>query len=77
MSLDGIVGSGPVGRILHEDVLKAASAKPTESVKEVKTPAPKAVKKVEAAPEMTSALYTDIENSNIRKVIADRLTHSK
>lgn len=75
ISLDGIVGSGPVGRILKDDVIAAASkpkAAPVAAPAQAKT-----TKKVEEAPAMSSAMYEDIENSNIRKVIADRLTHSK
>jgi pyruvate dehydrogenase E2 component (dihydrolipoamide acetyltransferase) len=75
--LDGIVGSGPVGRILKDDVIAAAS-KPKATPAAQAAPA-KATqsKKVDEAPAMSSAMYEDIENSNIRKVIADRLTHSK
>lgn len=74
--LDGIVGSGPVGRILKDDVIAAAS-KPKATPAAQAAPAKAASKKVDEAPAMSSAMYEDIENSNIRKVIADRLTHSK
>ena len=74
IALDGIVGSGPAGRILKEDVLAAKSA--PAKVAPAATPSTPA-KKMEEPPAVSSALYTDFENSNIRKVIADRLTHSK
>jgi|TARA_B110000285_G_C14977521_1_gene539696 pyruvate/2-oxoglutarate dehydrogenase complex dihydrolipoamide acyltransferase (E2) component len=43
-------------------------------VKAAPTATKAAPAKVEAAP---SGIYTDIENTNIRKVIAERLTYSK
>jgi pyruvate/2-oxoglutarate dehydrogenase complex dihydrolipoamide acyltransferase (E2) component len=64
---------------LKDDVIAAAS-KPKATPATPAAPAKKAAapsKKVEEAPAMSSAMYEDIENSNIRKVIADRLTHSK
>ena len=62
VSLSGIQGTGPNGRILKADVLEAQSSAPSTPI-------------FESMP--SSAAYVDLENSNIRKVIADRLTYSK
>lgn len=74
VSLNGIPGTGPNGRVLAADVseFKGAAA-----------PAQKAAMpaagqtKVSAGLPDTSAAYEDLENSQIRKVIAERLTYSK
>lgn len=58
VNLNSLIGSGPNGRIIKNDVL---SVKPA--------PAP--------APAATSAAYVDLPLSNMRKVIASRLTESK
>jgi pyruvate dehydrogenase E2 component (dihydrolipoamide acetyltransferase) len=65
VDLTQIQGSGPNNRILKADVDSAKRAKP----------APKA-----AAPQIITPAggqYEDIPLSNIRKVIADRLSYSK
>lgn len=54
--LNGLMGSGPNGRIVKNDVL---SVKPSPT------------------PSATSAAYVDLPLSNMRKVIASRLTESK
>lgn len=61
VSLTGIQGTGPNGRILKADVLEAQSSGPSSPIFD----------------SMPSSAYVDLENSNIRKVIADRLTYSK
>ena len=71
IALDQIVGTGPNSRIIAADVEeyqpKAVAAAPSKA-------APKAAK---AELPSTSAAYEDFENSQIRKVIAERLTYSK
>ena len=68
--LDAVTGTGPNGRILKTDVenfkQKPASAAATKA-------APKSAAPVAAA----SSAFTDIPLSNVRKVIASRLTESK
>ena len=65
VSLAGVSGTGPSGRIIKADVLSAA---------EKKQQAPKAA--VPAVP-AARAGYKDIPHSSIRKVIAERLLQSK
>ena len=64
VSLAGLQGTGPSGRIIKADVLEAASSGAT------KAPTP-------VFDSVPAAGFIDLENSNIRKVIADRLTYSK
>jgi pyruvate dehydrogenase E2 component (dihydrolipoamide acetyltransferase) len=65
LSLASVAGTGPGGRIIKadiEDALAAGSHRASEPIL------------FDSAPGIG---YTDIENSQIRKVIADRLTYSK
>lgn len=67
VSLAGLQGTGPSGRIIKADVQEAIARGP-------------AVSAVSATPVMASlpsAAFVDLTNSNIRKVIAERLTFSK
>lgn len=69
VDLSAVSGTGPNGRVIRADIQDAMAAG-------VSAPAPKAATK--AMPSAPSAgAFTDIENSQIRKVIADRLTYSK
>ena len=72
ISLDQITGTGPNSRIIAADVQeyqpKAAAAA---------APAKAAPATAKAELPSTSAAYEDFENSQIRKVIAERLTYSK
>lgn len=65
VSLQGIQGSGPNQRILQQDVLDFASQ------------APKKAARPERGMAAAEGEYEDIQLSNIRKVIAERLTYSK
>jgi len=69
LALDSITGTGPNNRIIAADVEEAKS-----QPKAAAAPA-KAAAKAELP--STSAAYEDFENSQIRKVIAERLTYSK
>lgn len=64
VSLVGVQGTGPNGRIIKADVLDAASSGPVRAASPVFDSVP-------------AAGFIDLENSNIRKVIAERLTFSK
>jgi len=78
IGLDGIQGTGPNNRIIKADVeeaIAAAKSAPAKKVAEVEKPA--AAEKVVAKAPEPSALYDDLTNSNIRKVVAERLTYSK
>lgn len=72
--MDQIRGSGPNGRVIAADV-EEFKAQPQAAGKAA--PAKKASAGAMADLPSTSAAYEDFENSQIRKVIAERLTYSK
>ena len=77
VSLDSINGTGPNNRIIAADVAEAqaqpaAKAQPAAA----QASAPKKAAPTADLPSV-SAAYEDFENSQIRKVIAERLTYSK
>ena len=77
LSLDSINGTGPNNRIIAADVAEAqaqpaAKAQPAAA----QASAPKKAAPTADLPSV-SAAYEDFENSQIRKVIAERLTYSK
>ena len=63
LDLSSIIGSGPDGRIVRDDVLQAASAVPTPTAPIVETTAPQQATEV-------------ISMSGIREIIAERMTLS-
>lgn len=73
--LNQIKGSGPNGRIVKADVdsYKAPSPATTSSSKKESSSASASA----SAPAESSSSYTDSPTSNMRKVIASRLTESK
>ena len=71
VSVNSISGSGPNGRVVAADVNEFQG-----SAAQAKAPAAGQTK-VSAGLPSTAAAYEDLENSQIRKVIAERLTHSK
>jgi pyruvate dehydrogenase E2 component (dihydrolipoamide acetyltransferase) len=77
VDLSTVKGTGPNARIILADVEDALKAGPVKVAKDVE------VKKAvapQAAPQkidMPDAMFQDLEVSQIRKVIAERLTHSK
>ena len=74
VALDGIQGTGPNNRILQADVKEqAGSAKSSKAAAPSAAPAAKA----QAAQPSSAGDFTDIPNSNVRKVIASRLSQSK
>ncbi|KAJ2650398.1 pyruvate dehydrogenase complex dihydrolipoamide acetyltransferase component (E2), partial [Coemansia sp. RSA 1285] len=83
LDLAQIKGSGPRGRIVKADVeayaASGASAKPAAAAPpKAAAPPPKAAKAAEAAPAAgAGAGFTDIPLTNMRKVIATRLTEAK
>lgn len=70
IDVNAVQGSGPRGRVVNQDVLDHLSTQ-TKSVA-----APKQVSK-EAPKTLPTASYEDIELSNMRKIIAERLLFSK
>lgn len=67
INLASVQGTGPNGRIVKADIDDALASKPHK-------PTASATAAFDSAPGIG---YTDITNSQIRKVIADRLTFSK
>ena len=63
LDLSAIMGSGPDGRVVRDDVLQAASAAPTPTAPVVETAAPQQATEV-------------ISMSGIREIIAERMTLS-
>jgi len=75
VDVSSIQGTGPNGRVIMadiEDALKAGPVKVAQDVSVKKTTAAKPQKV-----EMPNAMFKDIEVTQIRKIIAERLTHSK
>jgi pyruvate dehydrogenase E2 component (dihydrolipoamide acetyltransferase) len=69
IDLSQVQGSGPNNRIIKSDVEQAVQA----GVGSKKTAAPQIIMPTA----IDTALYTDANVSNIRKVIAERLSYSK
>lgn len=72
IELRGVIGSGPLGRIVRRDLesLVASGAAVTAS-------APTAPAPVRSAAAAASAVYVEIPHSSMRRAIARRLTESK
>ena len=81
---DNVTGTGPKGNIVKADVKKYIKENNLSAVVQ-EVPLPQAAAKPAAAPAAAAAKpaprprsgYTDVELSNMRKVIAKRLTESK
>ena len=71
INVNDIRGTGPNGRVVAADVREF-----TPSAAPQKAPAAGQTKVAAGLPD-TAAAYVDLENSQIRKVIAERLTYSK
>lgn len=76
ISLDQIKGTGPNSRIIAADVQEFQVQPKAAPAAAPKKAAPAAAKADRPTPSV-SAAYEDFENSQIRKVIAERLTYSK
>ena len=72
MDYQGIEGSGPNGRILKADV--EGHQKSSSSKAAIGSPASLGIKRSDTS---SLDLYEDTDLTNIRKVIAERLTFSK
>ena len=75
IAIDSVTGTGPNNRILAADV-EEHKAQPQAATAAAPKQAQKAAAPMADLPS-TSAAYEDFENSQIRKVIAERLTYSK
>ena len=83
VSVDGIQGTGPNGRIRRRDVetiIAAASQSPTENASEVRAPEAAPTGSIPAAGRTAAAAgatWTEIPHSRLRRAVARRLTESK
>ncbi|KAI9142599.1 2-oxoacid dehydrogenases acyltransferase-domain-containing protein [Paraphysoderma sedebokerense] len=78
VDLSSVAGSGPNSRIIKSDVEKAIkSPKPAAAPVSAPTPTSKAAPAAAPAPAAAGANFVDIPLTNMRKVIAGRLTESK
>lgn len=69
------MGTGPNNRIILADIEDALKAGPVKVAKDVEVK--KVVQKAPQKVDMPNDMFTDLATSQIRKVIAERLTHSK
>jgi len=77
LDINSISGSGPNGRVLAADV-EEFKAQPVAAAAAAAAPKAKAASSGAMADlPSTAGAYEDFENSQIRKVIAERLTYSK
>jgi len=76
ISLDSVQGTGPNNRIIAADVAEAKVGAPAAAKTSAAAPKAAAASAPASLPS-TAAAYEDFENSQIRKVIAERLTYSK
>ena len=81
LSLDGIRGTGPNGRIIKVDIeaARAGGAKPAPATPAKAAPAPASASAPAAAPRpvVIAGAHTLVPHTNMRKVIARRLTEAK
>ncbi len=83
LALDGIKGSGPNGRIIKADIEAARTAgpapapKPVAALNPVPAAAPPATPTPAPRPVVIAGAHTLVPHTNMRKVIARRLSESK
>lgn len=71
ITLDGITGSGPHGRVVRADIEQALRAPPAAATSASTPPKPK-------TPTLdVDAMFEEIPHSSVRRVIAQRLTEAK
>ena len=70
VNLATVFGTGPSGRIIKADIEDALQAAPLQS-------SASPVQSIPSFESVPGSGYVDIQNSNIRKIIAERLTFSK
>ncbi|KAI8343169.1 2-oxoacid dehydrogenases acyltransferase-domain-containing protein [Chlamydoabsidia padenii] len=75
LDISQVEGTGPSGRIVKDDVDNFKSAQPAAAASTASAAAPPAP--AYAPQSATGEAYTDIPASNMRKIIASRLTESK
>ncbi|CAO3600086.1 unnamed protein product [Absidia cylindrospora] len=77
LDISQMEGSGPAGRVVKDDVDNFKAAQPTAAAPVASTPAATPSAPAYAPQSATGEAYTDIPASNMRKIIASRLTESK
>jgi pyruvate dehydrogenase E2 component (dihydrolipoamide acetyltransferase) len=78
LSLDGIAGSGPAGRIVRSDLGQAAANSPAAAPAASASTAPASATPAPAKPSQSTPPAThSVPHSNMRRAIARRLTESK
>lgn len=72
-----IEGTGPNGRVIAADVNEFKAQPKAVSQPQVSASKPAAATPTPTPSDLPAEMFKDIENSNIRKIIASRLTESK
>ena len=76
VDLNSVQGTGPNSRIILADIEDALNSAPVKVAKDVSVGATQSASKTQKV-DLPNAMFQDKDVSQIRKVIADRLTHSK
>lgn len=76
LDLDGVVGTGPNGRMVKRDIVDLLNA-PDAPAEPVAPTAPAASQPTTSASDTGALGYTDLPHTRIRRAIAARLTESK
>lgn len=76
VDLNSVQGTGPNSRIILADIEDALNSAPVKVAKDVSVGATQSASKTQKV-DLPNAMFQDKDVSQIRKVIAERLTHSK
>ncbi len=76
MQLNSVTGTGPNSRIINQDVLEFASSRTQQPVSQAPSASPQ-FQQTTSTTDDQAPEWTDIELSQMRKVIAERLLFSK
>ena len=76
VDLNSVQGTGPNSRIILADIEDALNSAPVKVAKDVSVGATQSASKAQKV-DLPNAMFQDKDVSQIRKVIAERLTHSK
>lgn len=79
IDLSSVQGTGPNNRIIAADILEFKAQPVVSTAQKATTKAPEVAPKAETkkAELPDASAFIDIENAQIRKVVAERLTFSK
>lgn len=76
VDLNSVQGTGPNSRIILADIEDALNSAPVKVAKDVSVGTTQSASKAQKV-DLPNAMFQDKDVSQIRKVIAERLTHSK